>query len=137
MQRLTHKGACHCGAVSFEFKAPPSLPMTLCNCSICELSAYQHIFVKHKDLTFLSGQDHLTHYSFGTGMAQHMFCKTCGIKPLYQPRSHPDSYSVNYRCITSDSLEISETIDFDGQNWDQNISGLHDKTSSNLDIDLS
>ncbi len=127
-ETVTHKGACHCGAVSFEFQAPKSMSMTICNCSICSLTGYEHIFVKQTDLTFLSGQDHLSEYSFGTGQARHMFCKTCGIKPLYKPRSHPDSYSINYRCIAPNSLKISEKIQFDGGNWEKNIAALQDKT---------
>ncbi len=123
-----HKGACHCGAVSFEFQAPRELPMTLCNCSICALTGYEHIFIKHADLKFISGKNNMTEYRFGSGQACHMFCKTCGIKPLYQPRSHPDSYSVNYRCLTSKSLTISETIPFEGRDWEKNIAGLRDKT---------
>ena len=126
--KVAHKGQCHCGAVKFVFDAPDIMSMTQCNCSICAMSGYQHVFIPKPDLRFTSGEADLTTYRFGSGAAQHMFCKICGVKPLYIPRSHPDSYSVNLRCITGDSLKISKTIAFDGQNWDKNIQALKQQT---------
>ena len=125
---MKHFGGCHCGAVKFEFEAPERMSLTLCNCSICSKTGFQHIFVPHSDLTFLKGQEHLKTYSFGSHTAKHTFCPTCGVKPLYQPRSHPDKYSVNLRCIDEGTLTISETIEFDGQNWENNIDSLKKKT---------
>jgi len=121
---VTHAGSCHCAAIKFTFKAPARMTMTRCNCSICRSCAFLHIFIDQKDVTLLSGDTVLTSYRFGTRSAQHMFCPICGIKPLYRPRSHPNSYSINYRCIRPGTLTISEIIDFDGVNWDQNIASL-------------
>ena len=117
---MLHKGGCHCGAVQFEL--PEISPVTECNCSICAMSAYQHVFVPKTDLRFIQGEAELTTYTFGTHQAKHMFCKICGVKPLYGPRSHPDSYSVNLRRI------VGGTIKVDGQNWDKNISNLKKQT---------
>ena len=128
MSKTLHHGSCHCGAVKFSFRAPAAVDVTECNCSVCAMSGYQHIFVPQSELTFICGQDHLALYTFNTHAAQHLFCKTCGIKPLYVPRSHPHSYSVNLRCITPGTLRIKTRIPFDGQNWEDNISGLEDKT---------
>jgi len=128
MEKTKHHGTCHCGAVQFEFRAPSDAPVTICNCSICNLNGYQHIFVPKADLTFLSGRKPLTEYRFETRQAVHMFCKICGIKPLYQPRSHPDQWSVNLRCVTSGTLSPREQIAFDGQNWENSIEGLREKT---------
>ena len=125
---MKHIGGCHCGAVKFEFEAPEAMPLTLCNCSICDKVGFQHIFVPHDNLMFLSGKKELQIYTFGSHSAKHSFCPTCGVKPLYQPRSHPDKYSVNYRCVEPGTLQISETIEFDGQNWEKNIHALHEKT---------
>ena len=125
---VKHIGGCHCGAVKFTFDAPAQMSMTLCNCSICDKTGFQHVFVPHEDLIFESGQDLLTSYTFGSHTAKHTFCPACGVKPLYQPRSHPDKYSVNFRCIEAGTLTISEVIEFDGQNWEKNITDLQDKT---------
>jgi len=125
---MKHKGGCHCGAVQFEFELPEMNNMTDCNCSICAMSGYQHVFVPKTDLQFIQGEGALTTYTFGTHQAKHMFCQTCGVKPLYGPRSHPDSYSVNLRCIIGGTVKVSKVIEFDGQNWDKNISALKKET---------
>lgn len=125
----THKGQCHCGAVAFTFTAPPDVGMTECDCSICGMTGYQHIFIPQDEVGFISGEDHLEVYTFGTQTAQHMFCRTCGIKPLYIPRSHPECYSVNLRCVVSGTLTVGETVVFNGQNWEENIDGLRNETA--------
>lgn len=125
---VKHRGGCHCGAVRFEFDALAQMSLTLCNCSICSKTGFQHVFVPHADLNFTKGEDYLATYTFGSHTAKHTFCPSCGVKPLYQPRSHPDKYSVNLRCIDAGTLTISETIEFDGQNWEKNIDDLQDKT---------
>lgn len=92
------------------------------------MTGYQHVFVSGGDLWFLSGRKALTEYKFGSGQAVHLFCKTCGIKPLYIPRSHPDGWSVNLRCVSSATMVAAERIEFDGQNWEASIGGLREKT---------
>ncbi|WP_409433002.1 GFA family protein [Litorimonas sp. RW-G-Af-16] len=123
-----HSGGCHCGAVSFHFQAPSAQTLLLCNCSICEMAGYQHVNILQKDVQ-ISGQDNLTLYTFGSHQAQHLFCKTCGIKPLYIPRSHPDHYSINLRCVTSGTITITDTVHFDGQHWEANVAKIKDPTS--------
>lgn len=123
-----HHGQCHCGAVKFKFKSAPLIDVTQCNCSVCSMSAYQHVFIPKVDLDFIQGEDDLTLYSFGTHEAKHYFCRFCGVKPLYHPRSHPDSWSVNLRCVEAGSLTVANTIEFDGQNWEKNIEDLRRET---------
>jgi len=127
-KKTTHKGGCHCGNVRFEFGAPAELSMTDCNCSMCAKSGFQHVFVPHADFKVVSGADNLTIYKFNTCTAKHLFCRQCGVKSFYQPRSHPDQWSVNYRCIDTGTLAVSKVITFDGQNFDDNIEGLREKT---------
>ena len=124
MSDTTHTGSCHCGAVRFTFRAPASVTVTDCNCSLCAMTGYEHVFVEEADLSFECGRDQLVSYRFGTRTAEHLFCATCGIKPLYRPSSHPGAWSVNARCVPS--LIVAERIPFDGQNWEQSIDGLHD-----------
>lgn len=119
------RAQCHCGTVRFVFDGPDTLDVTDCNCSLCAMTGYEHIFVGQADLRFISGENALTSYRFGTQTAEHLFCQTCGIKPLYRPRSHPDAWSVNGRCI--EGLKVGQRIAFDGQNWDENIDDLRDR----------
>ena len=124
MKKIWHKGGCHCGAVSFEVKAAPELNITDCNCSVCAMTGFQHLFVAKEELNLLSGKDDLTTYTFGSHTAQHYFCKQCGIKSFYIPRSHPNGYSVNLRCINQSKITKIEFEPFDGGNWEKNIEGL-------------
>jgi centromere protein V len=115
---VTHKGGCHCGAVRFEVTAPAAIRATRCNCSICAKSGYLHLIVPKGDFTLLSGEDSLTVYRFNTGVARHPFCKVCGIKSFYTPRSHPDGISVNLNCLDPGTVTAVEIRDFDGANWE-------------------
>lgn len=112
------RGGCHCGAVRFEAElADPPVPALDCNCSICSMTAFLHIMVPHDRFELLSGRDALVGYRFGTGAAEHLFCGHCGVKSFYQPRSHPDCWSVNANCLDEPVELAVET--FDGRNWKQ------------------
>ena len=114
-------GGCHCGAVRFEAEIATAIELWNCNCSICATSGYLHCFVRHEDFTLLQGQDVLTPYRFGSGEAEHLFCKICGVKSFYQPRSHPDSWSVHFACLDDGPGISAKMVTFDGQNWDEAI----------------
>ena len=110
-------GGCHCGAVRFTAKMPdPPLEALDCNCSICSMTGFLHVMVQHEDFELVTGRDSLASYRFGTGAAEHLFCSNCGVKSFYQPRSHPDAWSVNAHCLDEPvELEIDR---FDGRHWE-------------------
>jgi hypothetical protein len=111
-------GGCHCGAVRFEAElTPPPVPALDCNCSICRMSGFLHVVVPLHQFELLTGRDALSSYRFGTGTAEHLFCRHCGVKSFYQPRSHPNAWSVNANCLDQPpELAIEQ---FDGQNWER------------------
>lgn len=112
------RGGCHCGAVRFEAELPePPLSALDCNCSICSMTGFLHVMVPHEHFELLSGRDSLVDYRFGSGAAQHLFCGTCGVKSFYQPRSHPDCWSLNAHCF-DEPVEL-EITPFDGKNWEK------------------
>ena len=112
------EGGCHCKQVRFEAELPEAVEVLDCNCSICAATGFRHLIVPHEDFCLLSGEDALTSYRFGTGTANHLFCSVCGIKSFYQPRSHPEAWSVNVHALDDPSrLEIAVKR-FDGRNWD-------------------
>ena len=117
-------GGCHCGAVRFEANLPAVVEAQTCNCSMCEKLGYVHIIVPESRFRLTSGQDAITTYTFNTGVAKHTFCRHCGVKSFYRPRSNPDGWSVNARCLdNADDLDIR--IDaFDGRNWEANAASL-------------
>ena len=99
-----YTGGCHCGGVKYKFKSDQLVEIWNCNCSICDMINYQHLFVKHELFELIAGEDLLLEYKFESGSAKHFFCKRCGIKSFYQPRSHPEMYSI---CLlyTSDAAD--------------------------------
>ena len=111
-------GGCHCGAVRFSASMPdPPVPALACNCSICSVTGFLHVMVPHDRFELLTGRDSLTSYRFGSGAADHLFCSNCGVKSFYQPRSHPDAWSVNVNCLDKAPELLVEQ--FDGRNWEQ------------------
>jgi hypothetical protein len=119
----TYRGSCHCGAVRFEVDAAQRLVCLDCNCSICTKSGYLHLIVPRSRLRIVQGEPSLVTYMFGTGIARHYFCRTCGIKPFYVPRSNPDGIDVNVRCLDPVPTDI-EVQPFDGRNWEENAAAL-------------
>ncbi len=115
---VTHRGGCHCGEVRFEVTAPSRLSVVNCNCSICSKSGYLHLIVPKSRFRLLNGEATLTTYTFNTGVAKHLFCSVCGIKSFYVPRSHPDGYSVNARCLDAGTVEALEIEPFNGREWE-------------------
>jgi hypothetical protein len=116
---IHHTGGCHCGRIRFEVVAPAELEVSECNCSICAKSGYLHLLVPKSRFRLLSGEQYLTTYQFNTGTAQHLFCSVCGVKSFYVPRSNPDGYSVNARCLDEGSVRSMRVTPFDGKRWEQ------------------
>lgn len=80
------------------------------------MSGFLHVMVPHDLFELVTGREALTSYRFGTGAAEHLFCRTCGVKSFYQPRSHPDAWSLNAHCFDQPvELAIEQ---FDGRNWE-------------------
>jgi hypothetical protein len=122
-------GGCHCGAVRFRARMPdPPVPALDCNCSVCSMTGFRHIMVPHDEFVLEQGGDKLTSYRFGTGAAEHLFCSVCGVKSFYQPRSHPDAWSVNANCLDA---PIDLSIDrFDGRDWERAKAALDEGESA-------
>lgn len=119
------EGGCHCGRVRFRIAVPGKVKVIICNCSICRMTGYQHLNVAHANFELLRGESELLEYRFNTGQAQHLFCRHCGIKSFYQPRSHANDWSVNLSCVDLPAGLSIEKIAFDGANFESNINDLH------------
>ena len=124
------RGSCHCGAVAFEILASDEVELVECNCSICSRTGYLHLIVAKDRFRLLQGEHKLTSYRFNTGSAEHLFCSICGIKSFYVPRSHPDGYSVNFRCLQPEDFASILTTQFDGRHWEENRSQLKSSAST-------
>jgi hypothetical protein len=124
MTRSWKKGGCHCGAVRWEAETDDEVVVDACNCSICAMTGFLHVIVPASRFRLLAGSEALTTYMFNTGVAKHLFCKACGIKSFYVPRSNPDGYSLNLNCMDRAAFRSIEIRPFDGQNWEANAAAL-------------
>lgn len=123
-----HKGGCHCGRIRFEVDAPEDLEVNECNCSICRMTGHLHLIVRKDEFKLLNGQDDISNYQFNTGVAKHYFCRNCGVRSFYVPRSNPDGYSVNARCLDPGTVKSLSVDTFDGRNWEQHAHTLRHLT---------
>lgn len=126
------QGGCHCGAVRFEVETPSVIEVEDCNCSMCARTGFLHIIVPTSRFRLLQGQDKLTSYTFNTGVARHMFCGVCGVKAFYVPRSNPDGYSVNLRCLDDPrGFDEVRIVNFDGRgDWEGQAQALAYKSKA-------
>jgi len=112
--------------VRFSVRAGRDLEVLECNCSVCRMTGYLHLIVAAADFELLAGADMLTEYRFNTGTARHLFCRRCGVKSFYVPRSHPDGYSVNARCLDEGAIRSLTTRPYDGRHWEAARAALGD-----------
>ena len=115
----TYQGSCHCGAVKFEVDADLS-EVTRCTCSMCSKKGGLFYYVPPDQFRLLQGEDDLTLYRFNTELAKHYFCQHCGIHAFGHPRSTPEIFLINVRCLDDFDLETEayKVKVFDGRNWE-------------------
>jgi hypothetical protein len=126
---MLYQGRCHCGAVRFEVEASEDLEVEDCNCSICRMTGFLHLIVPAARFRLLAGNEELSTYRFNTGVATHRFCRICGIKSFYVPRSNPDGVDVNLRCLSPEPRSVT-IVAFDGENWEASAPALAHKSRS-------
>lgn len=127
-----HAGGCHCGAVRFETLLPDTLEVEDCNCTMCARTGFLHIIVPAARFRLLQGEAQINAYTFNTATAKHLFCGVCGIKSFYVPRSNPDGFSVNLRCL-DDPRAFAEVriVNFDGRgDWELQAQALAYKSKA-------
>jgi len=135
--RLTHKGSCHCGAVQFDVKLTDELKTARrCTCSMCSRRGAVAVSAELKDIDFIKGEDKLTLYTFGSGVAQHYFCSICGVYTHHQRRSNPTQFGINLSCLEGQTPFIDEVPVLDGKNHprDQKGGAGKDGTYKGLEV---
>jgi hypothetical protein len=121
---VIHRGGCHCGRVRFEVDAPARIEALDCNCSICRMTGFLHLIVPASRFRLLQGGEFLSEYAFNTGIARHRFCRVCGIKAFYVPRSNPDGIDVNVRCLDSSTVREVVVSPFDDANREASTAAI-------------
>ncbi len=117
-------GGCHCRAVRFDVTAPRAFTALDCNCSICRMSGFLHLIVPASRFVLTRGSEALSTYTFNSGIAQHRFCRICGVKSFYIPRSNPDGIDVNVRCLDADQAFDMTIEPFNGADWEAHAAAL-------------
>ncbi len=126
----TYHGSCHCGAVRFEVEADLG-QLTRCICSICTKKGGLFCYVPPQRFRQLRGVEEVTSYRFNTETVEHCFCRNCGMHTFGHPRSAPELFLVNVRCLDDFDLETEafEVQVFDRRNWEAALKARQEKTA--------
>lgn len=108
------QGACHCGAVKWEFDAMPE-GATACNCTVCRRYGVLWIYDVENEGVRVSGPT--TAYVRGKHVAFH-FCPTCGCVAYWRALQAGDDgrrrLAVNLRLTEPDAVAHVPIDHFDG-----------------------
>jgi hypothetical protein len=117
----TYRGACHCGAVTFEAELDLTQSSYRCNCSICRRTRFWPAVARPEGFRLLTGEAELTQYLFNTRKNQHYFCRHCGVRCFGIGTETPigKMYGVNLGClidVTDEELSKIPITRVDGLN---------------------
>ena len=117
-----HKGRCHCGAVRFEVTLSGGIASARrCDCSYCLMRGAVAVTAAREAIRVTQGAENLALYQFGTRVAEHHFCKTCGIYTHHRRRSNPGEIGVNLACLEGQTPLLAEVIVNDGRNHPNDV----------------
>ncbi len=103
MKRV-YAGSCHCGKIKFEVEMDLD-HVRVCDCSLCRKRGALNHRVEDSALRLLTPLAELTLYQWHTRTAKDYFCPTCGILPFRRPRTAPEVWTVNVRCLEGVDLD--------------------------------
>lgn len=111
-----YQGRCHCGAIRFSFVGPEITRGLRCNCSLCRRkgAAMTTFMVAADQLQMQISGEALATYTFGSHVAQHHFCKHCGIYPFHETLRQPGFYRINIGCLEGVDATVLPCEVFDG-----------------------
>jgi hypothetical protein len=121
----TLNGACHCGAVRFTVTLTKGFASARrCTCSICRMRGAVAVTSTPQDFAITQGVASLATYRFNTKVAEHHFCRECGIYTHHKRRSNPDQLGVNVACLEGISpFDFAEVIVYDGTRHPRDMNG--------------
>ena len=109
---------CHCKEIQIELKLEKGFEeLVRCNCSLCKRRGYIMAKIKLENLKIIKGQDKLSVYKFGKKhLAEHFFCKICGIYTHHRSYTNPENYEFNVACIDkADTFKYKDIPVFNGE----------------------
>ncbi len=90
----------------------------VCDCSVCRKRGALNHRVENNDLRPLTPIEEMSLYQWHTKTARDYFCKNCGILPFRRPRTAPDLWTVNVRCLDRVDLESIPVVSVRGSELD-------------------
>ena len=94
------KATCHCGLVELEIEFMDGLQnIRRCNYSLCSRKGYVMASIPAANLKITKGKEALSLYQWGTKVAEHYFCKACGVHTHHRRRSNPSELAINIACV--------------------------------------
>ena len=115
-------GACHCGNIRFVFHWPQAeglIPVRACGCSFCR--KHGGVYTSHprgRLAVEIADEERLQRYRFGTGTADFLICRSCGVVPLVTSAIEDRLYAV-VNVNTFEGVERAELdeapTDFEGE----------------------
>lgn len=117
--RTHHRASCHCGAVILEIHLPDGVPDPhRCDCSFCKRKGAIVAAVAWADLKVIRGKSALSRYQFGKHVAEHYFCKNCGIYTHHRRSTNPEEFGFNIGCLEGvNPYDLSDVPVADGGVW--------------------
>ncbi len=100
----TYKGSCHCGHIQFEVDLILD-HVRVCDCSICRKRGALNYRVEDDQIRVLTPLADMALYQWHTMTAKDYFCPHCGILPFRRPRTAPEVWTVNIRCLDDVNLD--------------------------------
>ncbi|MGK0172942.1 MAG: hypothetical protein ACI9W2_004686 [Gammaproteobacteria bacterium] len=113
----TYQGSCHCGDVRFEVDVDLD-HARVCDCSLCLKRGALNHRVEESQIRLHTPLDAMTRYQWHTMTAKDYFCPRCGILPFRRPRTAPDLWTVNIRCLHDLDLDAVELRQLSGSELD-------------------
>ena len=113
-----HRLICHCEAVEIELDLPDGVvDARRCDCSFCRRRGAIAGTISENGFRIVKGVDHIKRYQFGTKVAEHFFCDTCGIYTHHRRLSFPNLFGYNLGCLEGvNPFDLGEVPVFDGVN---------------------
>ena len=114
----THRLRCHCGAIELDIDLPDGVVDTRrCDCSLCRRRGAIVASMPEGLFRIVKGHEFLKRYQFGTHVAEHFFCDTCGIYTHHRRRSNPHLFGYNVGCLEGvNPFDLEDVPTMDGIN---------------------
>ena len=106
---MEHDGGCHCGNLTLRLrltKPPAENAIRSCQCSFCRAHATRTVSDPDGQVEIRARDwNGVTRYRFGTGTAEFLLCKTCGI---YIGAVCDGKSVTNVNCLNDRALFVGE-----------------------------